>query len=191
MNFFKNRKIAAAITALIIPLSLIFGINRSLRRVAGGIDAMFYDGIYVAADNYTAPSIDALLDNQIDAAMGLITVAAGQDAFSQETEMFRQARQALLRAQTIPQKYLANQSLISALNALYPALLDAEGLTEEQAADADYYASAITNAQNVINANLYNEKVAEYYDRTLTTFPVGILRFLIFVDGPVAFGPEP
>lgn len=190
MELFKNRKVAAGILALVIILFTILGINRSLWSLSSSIEDLFYDGIYNSDDRYNAPSISSQLDKRINAAMGLITVGNHYEALASQTEALRSARIELLDAKTLPAKYAANEKMENTYPELLHALASYSGLSSEDKAAVESYASTLSGAQAVIENSSYNEKVQEYYNETIRAFPLNILNPLVFVDGPDYFNME-
>jgi len=179
MSILKNTKIAALVLAAVILIMTPVGAVRSLNGIADDVEEMFYTGVG------TPSSIDSYLNDRVKKALGLVTVGADIDAVSAETDALRTAREALIEAETIEDKYIANEMVEKAYNdplvAIYASTDDLDAL-----ADADAYATDLENIQGAISKNGYNAKVDEFYDETLGRFPASLFSGLI--SGPEPFG---
>ncbi|MGE4483767.1 MAG: hypothetical protein AB7C97_01505 [Oscillospiraceae bacterium] len=189
MEFIKKRQNAFAILAAVIVVFTLLGVHLSLNRQVAKLGSMFTDGIYIEKDKYTQPGIQTHLDARISASLGLLTVASNYEAVSAETESLLEARHELLDAETVSQKYEANQKLEVAYTAL-AAGLEAQDLSDTDADNAATYISNLSGAQGAIEKSLYNARVAEYETGVLAVFPVSALRGFVFAESPEYFGAE-
>ena len=189
MEFFKKRQNAFAILAAVIVVFTLLGVHLSLNRQVAKLGSMFTDGVYIEKDNYKQPGIATHLDARVNASLGLLTVAANYADLSDETESLREARHALIDAESISQKYEANQKLEDAYKSL-AAVLKAQVLSGTDADAISTYVSNLSGAQKAIEVSLYNSKVTEYETGILTVFPVSVLRGLAFPNSPEYFGAE-
>ena len=185
MDFSTNRRLAVIILIIVICVFTLVGVNRSLSALASDISKGFYDGVYNDSEGYLEKSIQSHLNNRIDAANGMITMDV--PAASDELDALRQARYALMNGETVKDKYEANVLLTECSERAYEALT-ASSLTDEQATMLGHYISTLRSADKAIEKLSYNDKVDEFYNKTLKTFPVSAFRVLISVDGPEYFG---
>ncbi|NLA86493.1 MAG: hypothetical protein GX847_04260, partial [Clostridiales bacterium] len=95
------------------------------------------------------------------------------------------SRKALLDADTIPEKYDANLRLENAWKQVYEVLVTH---ADDVAPAVESYVSTLKGAQGVIEKSDYNRLADEYQNKTLSAFPVNILKNLAFVDYPEHFG---
>ncbi|UOO37006.1 hypothetical protein IZU99_06935 [Oscillospiraceae bacterium CM] len=188
MDILKKRPVAWLVVLVVIVFGTLYGVHRSVSAASQKIEATFYNGVYLENEKYTQPSIQSQLDKRSEAALGLVTLGSRFGALEAETGALRAARQNLLSAQTISQKYTANTQLQSAYQVLYAALA-AQDLGDRTEA-ASYYASVLGGAQAVIQNSAYNGAVAAYRNMTLAAFPVVLLKNLAFVSYPDYFGLE-
>lgn len=186
MSYLKKRSTAVLIAAVVIVFGTLLGVFLSLSRETAKIEAQFYKGVYLKADKYTQTSIQSQLDKRTDAALGLMTEAKKYVFTSDMAQILRQAREALLNADTLPDKYAANIELEKAWKQIYESLTaHADDIPEA----VESYVSTLRGAETVIKQSGYNEKVSEFRDKTLSAFPVNILKKLVFADYPEYFGP--
>ncbi len=185
MELSTNRRLAAIILAVVICVFSGIGVNRSLSSLSSDIEKTFYDGVYNDGEGYLEKSVQSHLDNKVDAANGLITVDQSPGAPT-VVEDLKEARYALMESKTIAEKYAADKLVTECSEKVYDAL-SAKELTDQQKKMLDYYITTIRGADNAISKLSYNEKVDEYYNKTLKSFPVSVFRFLISADGPEYF----
>ena len=180
MELSTNRSVARIVLIVVLCLFTVIGINRSLKKVASDIEAGFYNGVK-NADGYTEKSIQSHLDNVADASNGLASVLADSDT----EKAFQSSRYALLDAKTYHEKYEALTEITDAVEKLLLSskIQYTEG-TEEAFA---YYTNTILQAKRAVESLSYNETVSEYYEKTLKTFPISILRLAVLTDGPQYF----
>ena len=191
MELFKSRKFAWCVFVVLAVGFLLIGVNRSVSTKANAVEKAFYNGAYDSTEQYTRPAIDGKLADRENAALGLITCASGYDALSEQTADLRTARNALLAASSIPEKYSANLQMEGAFQALYTVLTGSgSGASKTDLATAASYNSVFSGAENVIEQSGYNDGVDGFYSSVMGSALVRPLRALIFVDMPDYFGSE-
>ncbi len=175
------------IAVFIIIFGTLIGVHRSVNGETSKIEAQFYNGVYLKADKYAQPSIQSQLDQRADAALGLIAEAKSYVFASDVTDQLRASREVLLNAETLAEKYEANMGLENAWKQVYETLAaHADDLTPA----VQKYVSTLSGAQSVIEKSDYNRLATEFRHKTLSAFPVNILKGLAFVDYPEYFGAE-
>lgn len=187
MGFTVNRKVAVLVLAAVICVFTYIGVNRSVSALAGDIEDSFYTGAE-NAEGYTEASIQSHLDNRIDAANGLCTMAAQYPGMSDAVNSLQSARYELMEKSRddITGKFQANEKLTESADALV-SLLEAQDLSQDQQQMLDYYTSTLEGAENAIGKLSYNTAVDEFYNRTLKSFPVSLFSPLLSVEGPEYF----
>jgi hypothetical protein len=186
MSFFKNRAVAWIIFIAVTVVSVFFGFSRSFQRASNKVTDLFYDGIYDEEENYTVPSIDSQLTNRYQAATGMVATCSAYSSLNSLTDELRNAKNALYDAETLGDKYKANQVLETAYTALYSAFKDIQANGKDVEA-MDTYASTMSGAQSVINSSEYNEKVDEFMQKDWQSFPANILRNFAGTSAPEYF----
>lgn len=188
MEFTTNRRLAVIILAAVIYIFTFIGVNRSVSSLVSDIRDSFYSGVYNKDEGYTEVSIQSHLDNRIDAANGLCTMASGYSDLSEYVEALKDARYELMNKGTddISGKYSANAALTEASEALYEKLAEMD-LSKDEEEMLQYYISTLRGAESAIEKLSYNDEVAEFYEKTLKTFPVSVFVPIISVDGPEYF----
>jgi ABC-type Na+ efflux pump permease subunit len=189
MNMLKNRKFAILITVAVVVLATLFGVHRSAGKAAGQIEALFYNGVYLDEEEYREPSIDSQLKKRDTAALGLISIAANYDEVKNLNSDLKQARNDLLDAVRISDKYMADEKLQKSYEALVAALMQQE-LTDREKEAAEHYAATMDGARSLIQKSSYNSAVGEFMNETMGSFPVNLLKSLAFVRYPEYFGLE-
>lgn len=183
MEFSTNRRLAVIVLAVAFCLFTFIGVNRSLSDLADKIEQGFYDGVE-SKDGYTEKSVQSHLDNIIDAANGLVTLGSSGGAPS--ADKLSEARVSLIESRSVSDKFAGFESVVSLAKSVSDELL----LSSRFPVNADaleYYTSTIENAARAISQLSYNDKVDEYYGKTLKTFPVSIFGIFITADGPEYF----
>jgi hypothetical protein len=181
-KLFKTRAFAVAVTAGVIVFSLLAGTQKSLNALSAKTEAMFYSGVYRTEEGYTQPSINAQLKARADAALGLITLSGGGLDAAGRVSALRGAREALLAAQSIPEKRAANDAMQTAFDELVFWL----SASSSQFPPEIPYTDVFYGAQAVIEQSDYNARVAEFPGVT-QNFPVNILKHFIPVRYPEVF----
>lgn len=189
MSILKSRKTAGLVLALVILIATPLGSKRSLNSAARDIENMFYNGVYIEAENYTSGAIADYLQDASKAALGLVTVGANYDSLTEETASLRMAREVLvdlLDFGAISHKYEANQQVIKAWDTLYSALQNTE-LSDYDKESVEEYASLFEGAQGAIQMNRYNDAVDNFEADVLYRFPAVIIAGFLGVDAPERF----
>lgn len=189
MSILKKRSTAVVITILVIIIATLFGVHRSVGKQADKIEAQFYEGVYLKDEGYYQASIAGQLEVRESAALGLVSLASNYDSLSSETKSLRNARNELIEAESIEEKYLANEKLQKAYTALYDAFV-AEDISAREISGAEDYAYLMDAAQQLIKSSDYNSTVAEFINSDLRAFPVNILKHIAFCDYPEYFEVE-
>ena len=184
MKLLKNRKIAILITVILAVAASVFGVGRSLNRLARDIEVMFYDGVYLDDAMYTQPGIEAHLKNRLNSALAFAAMMEDFPEAKNETETLLSARNTLISANDISEKYDANRALDSAYWFLYEKANSLE-LTKRDEDDIAQFTSTFAGAQNAINDSLYNQKALSFMDNA--SFFAKILKPFAFVTPPQIF----
>ena len=148
------------IAALAVIASTLFGIYNSANQVTRQIEAMFYDGVYLADRGFTEPGINSHLENSADAVLGIVTVTEYFPELAQKTESLRSARRALLDAGSIAQKGSAALEMRAGFLELMAAADDV-GLTAHDWETLAHHSRTFTGAFTAISGSGYNEAAAE------------------------------
>ncbi len=180
MKLFKKRSFAVLILVVVIILSSVLGINRSLASLAGDIEDMFYEGV----DGETP--INTYLENCINAVKMITIIADGYPELKPLRDELYDAYNDLYAANTISAKFAANREMQRAFSALYNVLIELDTLSNNNYEDALSYADTVYNTQDKILRSSYNSEVDRYED-ILSSFPLSLLEPLIFVDAPERF----
>ena len=187
MSILRKRSCAVVIALVVVCLSTLLSVNRSLGSAADRVADGFYSG--VKYDGYVHKSIYSQLEQRSGAAAGLVTIGANYVALGDVTEALRSARQELANTMDggdVAAMYKANTALQTAYEAFVYAAQNA-GLSTRDQKGVDSYADTLSGAQNVIAAAGYNESVREFERKTLSRFPAGLLAPIAGVDAPVLF----
>jgi len=189
MAVLLKRSTAALIAFIVIVFGTLFGVHRSVGSETAKIEKQFYNGVYLKDEGYLQPGIQPQLDKRATAALGLISLGSDMEleAAAGPTQALREARNELLSAKTIADKYIANEKLQKAYKALVAAM--PEGGPAENAEAFKSYAATMDGAQGMIEKSAYNGLVSAFR-RRLNSFPVNILKNLAFVKYPEYFGAE-
>ena len=185
MRLFGNRKVAILITIFIIILATLFGVGKSLNRLARDVEDMFYNGIYLERDGFTQPGINSHLENITQAALDCSSVFASHAELSKESEGLMLARRDMLEAESISEKYAAYEVIAKAFSE-FISKSDAVELSERDLSSVALYAGTFTGAMGAIESSSYNARVRSYMDDA--SFIVFFLKPFLFVNPPQAFG---
>lgn len=174
MTLLKNRKIAILITAIVAILATLLGVRGSLNRLARDVEAMFYED----------KGVNTLLNNRAASALALATALESYPELKAETENLLTARRGLMNANTIKDRYAANESLQQAFTALEEKAgkLSLSGRDKET---LEMHASDFSGARAAIMDSRYNAAAASYLDGV--SILARILRPFVFVKPPQAF----
>lgn len=189
MEKLKNRKIAVIISVAVIIVSVLIGVNKSVYAQIKKLNDSFENGVYISSEDYTQPGIGRQLAKRTDAALGLVTLASEFGDMAQEQSDLRSAREALMSAGTIQEKFLCNEALEEAYKHIVLAF-SYETLDEKQQNAYDSYTSTMDGAQSLITSSSYNRTVAEFENEVLNAFPVNILHFNFITGTPEYFRAE-
>lgn len=187
MEVLLKRSTAALIAFIVIVFGTLFGVHRSVGSETAKIEKQFFSGVYLKDEEYLQPSIQSQLDKRATAALGLISLGFELEAAAGPAGELRDARNELLSAKTISDKYIANEKLQKAYKALVAAMPEGGPAGKTEALRS--YTATMDGAQGVIEKSAYNGLVSEFR-RRLNSFPVNILKILAFVKYPEYFGAE-
>jgi hypothetical protein len=182
----KDRKVAIVIAVIVVILATLFGVHRSVGAAVRDIEEQFYTGVRSAGE-YTG--IGQQLEARCTAALGLVTVAENYAGLTDETEALRSARETLIDAESITEKYGADKNMQAAYEVLYAALT-AEDLSDRDSAAVEKYATNMDGAREVIQNSAYNALVSQFIHQTMNGFPVKFLKYAAFTVEPEYFGYE-
>jgi len=185
MKLLRNRKFAVLIAVVVIILATLLGVGRSLNRVARDVEAMFYDGVYLKDEGYTQPGIALQLNNRLNSSLGFAVLMEKYPESSSETEALLSARNALISAKSISDKYSANEALQRAYVSL-AVKAESVGLSKQDRDDMEGYSSTFSGAQTAISNSRYNKEAASYMEDA--SFFAFLLRPFVFVTPPQIFG---
>jgi len=162
----RDRRMALAITLIIMILSMLTGTERSLNKIRQPIADMFYTDMQ-GGNNY---AIEHSLTKRIGHAANLITVAGKFLPDGDKNLIFlTDARKELTDAAYMYEKYAANRKLTDAA-----VLVCIQLESVEAARDSDFMAilANLEESDRAVSyeADIYNEKVRGY-NRRLTVFP--------------------
>ena len=189
MKKLKNRKIAIIISVAVIIISVLIGVNKSVYAKIKELNDSFENGVYISSEDYTQPGIGRQLAQRADAALGLVTLAADFEDMSEEQSDLRSAREALMSAGTIREKFICNEALEEAYKHIVLAF-SYETLDENQQKAYDSYTNTMDGAQALIASSSYNRTVGEFESEVLDAFPVNILHFEFITGAPEYFRAE-
>jgi hypothetical protein len=171
-GFFKVRRNAIIITVLIILLSTLFGVNRSLGERTMEVSDLFNEG--VKSGGYTLKSIRSQLIIRAETALDMITVATNYEEAGDQTTELRAARNNLmdlLEKEASPSLLCAaDKELDSAFITLYQKL-SGLALTDSDAEIIDEDFARMKNAATVIEKSEYNSAVRDFRRKVLSVFP--------------------
>jgi cell division protein FtsX len=179
----QKRSTAATIALIVILAATFMGMVRSANAAAAKIEKQFATGVYLKHDKYVEPGIQQQLDKRTEAALGLLTVANNEDYLKADAVLLREAREAILEADTIAEKYAANEKLETAWQQLYESLTVR---ADKVPASVESYAATLRGAQGAIEKSHYNES-AEQFAEEMGAFPIGLIRMLGLVNLPDMF----
>ena len=173
MAVFKNRGAALLLCLLLVLGSSVWNVNRNLEKEAEKAEELF-----------EAPNgIEDQIESRISYCSQLWSVAGDFPAAA----AFRDAYNALYEAEehgSAADMARANAALTLAAEELHTQILASSRVTE----DAEYYYDLQQNAARVAeSAAVDYNAAAGAYRRLTESFPLSLLRPLIFVEAPVPF----
>jgi hypothetical protein len=187
MEALKRKPVALLVTAVVVALSTLLSVNRTLGAACQRITDGFYQGVYV--DGYRQPGISAHLQERLNLTNGITAVTSGHPALDTQTDAMKKARDHLLAATEsagIAAQYRYNGALQEAAKALRDAAADVE-FSEREQKMLDTYWSDFDGAQAAIRKSAYNDTVREFYRSTLNVFPTKFLAAASGVTEPELF----
>ena len=164
MKLLKNRGGAIAITAIVVFAAVLFGVNRSLNKLANDIERMFYEGVYIQEGKYTQPSIHSKLEQCGDQALGISTVITNYSQFSNDADSLILLRRELIAAESIESKSKAFDELSEAVDRTSKALIDAD-LPQGDFDSAADYITRFNSAKEFITNAAYNDEATERWNK--------------------------
>ena len=163
MGFLKNRKIAILIAVVVAVLATLFGVHRSLSRLSGDIERMFYDGVYLDDERYTQPGIDSQISRHAAATLDLASVLVNYPELKDSAEEVMQLRRVLLDAQGIGDKSLAFWAMSRYVNSLIQAVASVDLAGRDMEA-VSVHSRTISGAEGFIRGAAYNQRVSERWN---------------------------
>ena len=164
MKLLRNRGVAIAITAIVVFAAVLFGVNRSLNKLANNIERMFYEGVYIEEGKYTQPSIHSKLEQCGDQALGISTIITNHPQFVNDADALMLLRRELIAAESIEAKSRAFEELSEAVNRASKALADAD-LPQDDIDSAADYITRFNSAKEFITNAAYNDEVSERWNK--------------------------
>lgn len=180
MNILKKRSTAFIILAIVFIVFSILGANRSLASLSNTIENMFYEGV-----NGETP-INTYLENRINAAKMITIVADNYPELKPQRDALYDSYNNLYSANTIGEKFSVNKKLQDDFSELYSSFINLDIITDKHYEDILSYASTINNTQDKIARSSYNNEV-DKFDSIISSFPILLLKPLIFVNAPEHF----
>jgi hypothetical protein len=185
MKLLKNRKFAVLVAVVLVVLATLFGVGRSLNRLARDVEALFYADRYVDDDGATRRGIDPHLENSANAAFALAMLMVDNPALAGEANELLAARGSYLAADSIPGKFVANENMKRTFAALAGKAQGIE-LSEREISALATFSRDFNDAQMAIQGSPYNQKASDYMDGA--SFIAHVLRPFTFVAPPAYFG---
>ena len=186
LDLLKNRRVAVIIAIIVILLSTVFGVNRSLGEKAAEVRDLFENGVYDQNQRYSRRSIASQLRVRSDASLGLLSISSSHSLLEDEVKTLRSARDQLLTASGPGAKYDADEAMGRAFSDLYDKLSTVSD-DVDSATRADYYLSQMQGAARVIESSGYNEAVRAFDRSVMSVFPINFLKRISFVQDPELF----
>ena len=180
MQFLKKRSVALLIAVVVIALSTILSVHRSLGAECATVEEGFYSGL-----NGMHSSISYQLNQCARYANSLASISSGYSDLDDLTFELRAARNELLEGGSISMQYDDYLRLLEAFAAVSTELGSRE--LGSHADDYDYCVSGFDGVCRTIAASGYNESVREFRNSTLRAFPANVLYRIAGVDAPELF----
>lgn len=153
----KKKSVAIPLMILCIVLAVLAGMNVSFARQRGEIVQQYYN-----------TGIQQELDRRIEAANSLVGLAEGQGVEESLVQQVKDDIEALRSASSPGDQFDANSVLSGSVT----------GLAEKTSGD-ETFLQEFQTAQQAIQQSDYNRQ-AEAYNEARTTFPVSVLRWVLF-----------
>ncbi len=189
MEMFKRKPVALVVTALVVVLSTLYSVNRTLGAACQEVTDGFYDGVFVEADGYRHPGISTHLTFRLSRADAIVSITAGYADLETETAAVKEARDSLLAATetgSLSTQFDRNAELQTAVATLESAAVNVD-LSEQDRENLDTCLTDMSGAQTAIDDAGYNESVRAFYRSTYTVFPTEFLASVSGVSAPELF----
>ena len=182
MQFLKKRSVAIPIAIVVICLSTLLSVHRSLGAKCAKIEEGFYQGL-----EGSHSSISYQLNQCSRCANSMASLSASYAELDPLTTDLRTARNQLLDADgdSISAQYDAYQELIDAFTAVQTKMDNMD--LGERAEDYAFCVNGFDGAQRIIDNSGYNDSVRAFQTSTLRTFPANILYKIAGVQAPELF----
>ena len=177
-NIFRRRGFAIIFCLALILSSMALSVNRSLGAKCQEVTNLFYVGVPVRNSLLKRPSIETQLKNCGTTANALLTVTAPFDDLNEDSEALRAAVNGLYQADSIKDKYTANNNLARAFYTCVDKL-EQRSLSERTQMIMETCIDEFQAAQLEIESSGYNDAVREFYRDTLNVFPANYLKWMI------------
>ena len=184
MKLLKNRKIAIIITVVVVVLAILFGVTRSLNRLAADIESMFYDGVFLEDQNFTQPALNTHLENLAQAALDGASFFANHPELSSEADGLRMARRELIDASSFMDKSEAFNNLARAFSDFHLASMIE--LSDRDLETRNQFIDTFNGATTAIQNSAYNDVAVSRWN-DVSGF-AKLLRPFLPVDPPQTFG---
>ena len=176
-GWLRDRKVAIVITIIVMICSTGFGVHRSLEDKGEYAEWVFYHGSFGDGGG-----IQDELDTRAGLASNLLVVAGRYlDSEDEAVQRLKEARETLVTADGIGEKYLANEELSQAADNL-AQVLDACNLTDN---DRRYQRRIIVDMESsneIIGHDEYNQLANAYNRNVLGVFPANVLKEIVGVE---------
>lgn len=176
MKLWENRKLAWAVLALAVVLTILFSCAAGLRRERSRALDVFYEG--TQGDGLSAYND---LQKRAECAYNLLTLATKYDKNDTEgAKALTAARRALLDAQEIGEMAEANAALTEAL-ALVRSESGSYGMNEQDSRLFERQVTEMVSRGETISHNDYDPQAARFNER-LSGFPRGVVSALMGIE---------
>ena|GEM_PF-292987 len=196
MRHLKKQPVAIFIALVLMTLSLVYGVNRSVGERATAVKEQFYHGVFDGQAGFYRPGIQGQLTQRTTAALRMLSigeynhredealVTAGLDLHEARLHLI----DLLAEGATPHVLFQADQDLaLAALRyyaLLHPLVVSAEG---EDLAALESAEHTMLGAARVIAESGYNEAVGLFNRNVMGRFPMNVLRSIVFVQMPELF----
>jgi len=184
LKLLKNRKIAILIAVIVMIFTMLFGVHRSLSRLAKDVEDMFYDGVPIEGTNETWPSINQHLGNLTQSILDTSSMFANHEELSGEAEAMTIARRSFMDADSITDKYSAYQD-IQKTSIVFIEKAETFMLYERELITLLDFQTVFRGATRAIQNSEYNERARGFMDEA--SFIAVLLKPLVFVTSPQVF----
>ncbi len=186
-DILKSRVFAFSLLAAVVLISTPLGARASLKRASNNVEEGFYNGVYIEDGDYTSGSIASYLSDASRAALGLITIGTNHAELTDVTDRMRTAREDLLGANSIGDKYAAYHTLSSAFDSFMSIVSDLS-LTDSEGESVEIYSELFIQSREAIGRNPYNSSVQNFITEVFQRFPADIIASIFSIDAPESFG---